>query len=423
MQVVDPMRFLHLADLHLDTSFFGRSDELRARLREAGRRALENAVEQALASRVDAVLIAGDLFDGERLSFRTERFLLRALGRLLDAGVTVVYATGNHDPGGTTGPASRIPWPEAVHLIPDPQHRQVPIYRGDALVGRVTGAGHDSPRVADDLSLGFPTPQGDVPEVALLHTQVAGAAGSGDHDRYAPSGLDHLRSAGYDYWALGHIHQRQSLSRDPAIEYAGNTQGRHPGETGPRGGLLVEVERGLPPRIEFVELGAIRWETMVLDDLVDLVSRDAILDRLAETWSARRRTDPGLQGAEWILRVELSGATALHEQLHREEDLHEMGAELAGILGLLDVEVRNRGLHPPLDPGRHMKRVDVLGEALRLGLALSGEDGPPPSQLLEITRAELTGAPEDPEELDPYLRRLLAGQLPTILDLLLEEER
>ena len=92
------MRILHLADVHLDTSFQGRSSRIRTRLRGATREAFRNAVELALDAEVHAVVIAGDLFDGDLLSFPTERFLLDQAHRLGDNGITMVYATGNHDP-------------------------------------------------------------------------------------------------------------------------------------------------------------------------------------------------------------------------------------------------------------------------------------------------------------------------------------
>ena len=95
------MRFLHLADVHLDTPFAGRSDGVRRRLQEASREALNRAVSCALAERVHAVLLAGDLFDGERLSFQTERFLLEELARLAEARrpVRVRYGKPRSGPG------------------------------------------------------------------------------------------------------------------------------------------------------------------------------------------------------------------------------------------------------------------------------------------------------------------------------------
>src|SRR5690606_17712379 len=121
------MRFLHLADVHLDTPFAGRSDAVRRRLREASREALARAVGCAIAEGVHAVLIAGDLFDGDRLSFRTERFLLDELRRLDEAGIPVVYATGNHDPGRDAYRTRPLAWPANVHVVADGAPRTLTI--------------------------------------------------------------------------------------------------------------------------------------------------------------------------------------------------------------------------------------------------------------------------------------------------------
>ena len=414
------MKFLHLADLHLDTSFASRSAPVRQRLRDATRRALQAAVEVAVREEVDAVLIAGDLFDGERLSFHTERYLAHTLGELTEQGIQVIYATGNHDPGGTSGPASRIDWPEGMTLMGDPEPRQVDIHRDGTLVGRVTGAGHATTRESDDLSARFPGPRGDVPEVALLHTQVVGARGEGDHHRYAPSERDRLRSAGYDYWALGHIHQRQAVSIDPAIYYAGSLQGRDPGEDGPRGGLLVQLSPVAPPRVEFVELAPIRWETLELDDLAAASTFDALAGRIRRAWSEVRASDPGLPGAQWLLRVVLQGPCPLHRELAASDDRAELARELEASLDLLDVEIRAEGVRPPLDPASHMDRSDLLGEALRLVAALQDPHGPSPSATLELEAGELAGF--DGDDPDPYLRELLEGELPTLLGALLSDD-
>ena len=110
-----PFRFIHIADVHLDTPFASRSEALRERLREAAREAFRRAADLAISQKVDAFLIAGDLFDGDRLSFATERFLLQQLDRLHEGGVSVYYACGNHDPGGAR--IDGMPWPPGVHDI------------------------------------------------------------------------------------------------------------------------------------------------------------------------------------------------------------------------------------------------------------------------------------------------------------------
>ena len=136
------MRFLHLADLHLDAAFQSRSRAVREKLRKAARAAFSSAAEEALARHADAVLIAGDLFDGERISVQTERFLVETLSGLVAGGVQVVYATGNHDPGGTFGAVQRLPWQDQVTVVDSPDPVRVEILRNGDPVGYVTAAGH-----------------------------------------------------------------------------------------------------------------------------------------------------------------------------------------------------------------------------------------------------------------------------------------
>ena len=171
------MRALHLADVHLDTPFAGRSERLRRRLRSASRAALSAAVDCALAERVHVVLIAGDLFDGERLSLGTELFLLDELARLSEAEIRVVYATGNHDWGRSRRPRE-VAWPPNVTVVDTPDPRRIPIEARDGqLLGFVTAAGHASARETADLSSAFQPPPGELPEIAVLHSQVVGATG------------------------------------------------------------------------------------------------------------------------------------------------------------------------------------------------------------------------------------------------------
>lgn len=413
------MRFLHLADLHLDTPFAGRTEGLRDRLRHAGREALTAAVSVALEAEVDAVLIAGDLLDGEHLSWATERHLLAELARLGEAGVPVIYATGNHDPGVRGGTVLRIPWPDNVRLIASPEPVRVEVERDGRPVGVVTGAGHDGPRVGRDLSRGFPSPEGPLPQIGLLHTQVGGAAGEGDHHRYAPSERARLARSGHHYWALGHIHLRQELEEAPGIHYPGNLIGRSPRETGAKGGLLVDLADPGLPRVEFVELAPVRWERLPVGGLERVERIDALVRRSQEAWREARAGDPGRSGTEWLVRVELTGPSPLHRTLAAGENREELSEELAARLDLLDVEIRTGGLRPPVQVEPHVERQDVLGEALRLARSLAEADDP--AAELELGPEELAGF--DPSLHGPpaeYVRSLLEGAQESIADALLE---
>lgn len=413
------MRFLHLADVHLDTLFAGRGEEVRRRLRDASREALRRGFDRARRERVDAVLVAGDLFDGTRLSLATERFLGTEVAALAEAGIPLVYVTGNHDPGTLFGPGpgahGRLPWLERVHLLDGPEPRTVEVRREGRLVGTVTGAGHATNREERDLSRGLRPPGGTgVPAVALLHTQVGGAGGEEAHDRYAPSDLSHLRMAGFDYWALGHIHLRQVLESFPGIHYPGNVQGRSPRERGPKGGLLVEIaSAGAPPDVTFVELASVRWETIVVDDLSDSAHGELLVRRVLERWRRARTSDPGLPGTEWMVRVELQGPSPLHGVLRDPSERAALAEDLAPRLGALEVEVRTGTLRAALDLAPALERQDAAGAALRMVRNLVSPGGPSPSELLAVGTGDLAGipdvAPGDGAALDAYLRSLLEG--------------
>ncbi|MEX2473357.1 MAG: metallophosphoesterase [Gemmatimonadota bacterium] len=413
------MRFLHVADVHLDTSFAGRSEAVRRRLREASREAFRRAVDVALQEEVDAVLIAGDLFDGDRLSFETERFLLDQVGRLGDHGITVVYATGNHDPGSVAGGPRALPWPPNVVTATDATPKRVVIAgRGGGTAGYVNTIGHETAREERDLSRLLPRPEGERPEVGLLHTQVHASAGAEQHGAYAPSDLAFLRRAGYDYWALGHIHLPQELSTDPPVWYSGSLQGRTHGEQGDHGALLVDLGDRHAPVVSFRPLASVRWETVRVGDLDAVRSLDALVGHVAAVWRDTRASDPGAPGTEWMIRVELAGPCPLWSELQRDEDVGTLVTELRDLLGVLDVTVSAAGVHPVIALDEHRTRRDVLGEALRLAQRL--RDGS--ATLPDVVADDLAGAPgASREAVDDYVRSLLDGVDGEIAARLLED--
>lgn len=413
------MRFLHVADVHLDTSFAGRSESVRRRLRDASHEAFTRAVDVALESDVDAVLIAGDLFDGERLSFQTERFLLEQVARLGDQGITVVYATGNHDPGSSSGGPRVLQWPPNVVTATDATPRRIEIAaRTGGTAGYVSAIGHDSALEERDLSRLLPRPEGVLPEVGLLHTQVQTSAGADGHGRYAPSDLSYLRRAGYDYWALGHIHVPQELSADPPIWYSGSLQGRSHGEQGERGAVLVDLSDRGAPVVSFRPLASVRWETLPIGGLDAVASFDGLVGHVAATWQRTRASDPGIPGTEWMVRLALTGPCPLWSELQSEEGRDTLGAEVRDVLGVLDVVVAGEGIHPVIALDEHRGRTDVLGEALRLVAEVrSGR-----ATLPDVLADDLAGAAGASQEaVAAYVRELLEGMDGPLAARLLDE--
>lgn len=400
------MRFLHVADVHLDTSFSGRSEAVRRRLREASREAFRRAVELAIQEEVHAFLVAGDLFDGERLSFQTERFLLEQARRLGDHGITVVYATGNHDPGHPAAGPRSLAWPDHVEVVDDRTPRRVSIHdAGGRPVGRVTAVGHRTAREHEDLSRLLPPPGEELPEVALLHTQVHASRGSEAHHAYAPSELSRLVRSGYDYWALGHVHVRQVLSQDPPVVYAGSLQGKSHAETGPRGATLVDLTDRSAPLVAFRPLAPVRWETVRVDGLDDVESLDALVRLVAAAWR-RRREEEGEAPVDWMVRVVLDGPCPLWRELRRAGDREVVAREVAGTLDALEVTVRADRVHPVVPVEEHRRRVDVLGASLRLLERIRRGD----AVLETLDAEELAGAPgQDRQSVERWVRGLLDG--------------
>jgi len=415
------MRFVHVADVHLDTSFAGRSEGVRKRLRDASRDAFQRAVDLAIREDVHALLIAGDLFDGERLSFRTERFLIDEARRLADHGVTVVYATGNHDPGSpAAGGPRQLAWPTNVLVAAGatPQRFLVSDAAGRP-VGYVTAVGHATDAETRDLSRLLPRPTGALPEVGLLHTQVHSSLGADRHHPYAPSDLTFLLRAGYDYWALGHVHERQMLADDPPIWYSGSLQGRTHADRGERGALLVDLSDRDAPAVSFRPLAPVRWETLEVDRLEGVASLDDLERHVQLTWTATRESDPGAGAVEWMVRVVLSGPCLLWSELRIEEDRDLLARELAELLGALEVSIVADTVHPVMSLEEHRARVDVLGASLRLAGAIrSGE-----ARLSGLGAGDLVGfASDDPGGVAGYVRGLLDGIEGEIAARLLEDD-
>ena len=244
----------------------------------------------------------------------------------------------------------------------------------------------------------------------LLHADVGGVQGAADDEAgnvYAPAALSDL-DPGYAYWALGHIHQRQRLREDSPAWYPGNLEGRNFGETGAKGALVVELNPPEAPRVRFQPLAPVRWEELPSPDLrsADTVT---ILQGLIRADFERLRESDGnvLPDQEWILRVNLAGPCPLVDVLRRADERNELAEDLCTALGVLDIEVRDAGLYPPIDPARYVGQQHVLGEALEL-VNLARVDNSILARLAPEELALADGYPDGPERL-AYLRELLDG--------------
>ena len=404
--MTEPFRFLHLADLHLDTAFRGRSDEVREALRRATREAFEAAVATAIERDAHAVLLAGDVFDSDVLTFATESFLLDGCRRLEEAGIAVVYCTGNHDPGGASHRVRALDWPANVHLVHSATPATITIPDGNGEpVGRVVSAGFAKREQYTNLAAKFPAMDGGLPTVGLVHTQVEGADAGDAHTPYAPSSRTDFEKPGYHYWALGHIHKRQQVFPDLPVHYPGNLQGRHPREPGPKGGNWVEIPPMGLARVEFVPFAPLAWQTVEV--------RDPAGDSLDALLTALVGQVPAAEADRRLVRLELTGASPLADELARADNRAELEAQLTARLDALDVEIRAGELHRPVDVAELRATPSPLATALDLReQALTDDD------LLDhlLPDSLSPSAPPDSEARRAYLRELLADLEPTLIE-------
>ncbi len=399
-------RFLHLADLHLETSFGGRA-ATRERLRRATLEAFANAVDYAIDHQLHAVLAAGDLYDDPVLSLQTEFAIQREVQRLDEAGIWFLAACGNHDPGGPRHRSSRLGLEtdaagvrrERVHVFRDREPQPVTVTdRDGAPVGVVVGAGHPSDAESENLAANFPSLATQLPLVGLLHTHVESTPAASQHDRYAPSGQRDFERAGYSYWALGHIHTRQCAVPGQPVYYPGNLQGRNPRETGEKGGLVVEARAGVPAEPEFVSFAPVRWEHVLVDQISDRESIRALVAQLTETVTAL-----AANAGELIVRIDLAGKTALAPTLRRSEEREDIEEELQATTGALEIQLRNAGLVRPIDRRALRESPSAIAQALEL-IERAAED----DALLAELAPDRLAADVDAGERIAYLQALLA---------------
>ncbi|EHH67673.1 metallophosphoesterase family protein [Gluconobacter morbifer] len=354
-------RFLHAADIHLDSPLrgLGRYEGLPVdEIRGATRRALDRLVETALERDVAFVILAGDLYDGTWQDVGTGLYMLRALSRLAQAGIRVITLSGNHDAQSVI--ARELPLPEGIDHFPYDHPRTIVL---EGLKVALHGQSFRDRHVKKDMTAAYPAPLPGYFNIGVLHTSLSGY---GEHETYAPCSIEALSAKGYDYWALGHVHARQTVCEHPWVVFPGVLQGRHARETGPCGAMMVAVEDRAVRSVDFVECDVVRWEhlTLPLDVVEDMDGLTVLLRRKMEALQDQAA------GRTVVVRVILTGRTALHDRLCASVQWHDeirgIAISLSGSAGQIAVEKimdRTSPLRRPADQA-NTEELDAALEGL-----------------------------------------------------------
>ncbi|MEQ1715659.1 MAG: DNA repair exonuclease [Hyphomicrobium sp.] len=301
--------FVHAADLHLGSPLLGlalKDEELACRFAAASRRAFTDLVTHAIDEKVSFLILAGDIYDGELKDASVALFFNREVARLHRAGIPVYIVKGNHDAESVV--TKSVTLPENVLVFPTAKSTT---FRIDDLKVALHGRSFPDRSVSDNYAITYPTPVPGWFNIGVLHTSCDGRPG---HATYAPCTVQDLIARGYQYWALGHVHEHEILLRDPLIVFPGNLQGRSIRECGPKGACIIQVSDGQVDKIEHVAFDHARFGNLSvpLDNIdTEAAALSAISHELAKVAASA-------DGRMLALRVTLRGATPLHHAFNAD---------------------------------------------------------------------------------------------------------
>jgi DNA repair protein SbcD/Mre11 len=353
-------RFVHAADLHLDTPFamMGRvAPAIAERLRDASLEAFDALVRMAIDREAAFAIFAGDIYDRADRGVRAQLRFLRGVEKLGERGIRVFVAHGNHDPLDGWSVGARLP--DNLVVFGSDEVETHTVMNGGEPLAQLYGISYGRRDVTENLALRFRRGDGTGLHIGVLHCN---AGSQPEYASYSPCSIADLNRAGMDYWALGHIHQYGLLAeRRPCIVYPGSLQAGKSNEIGPRGAVLVEVAEGAVERVDFVPLDCVRFARAALDisggvDLPDL--RKAILNCATG------------EGLDQVLIITLSGRGPLHGDLRRRGTVDDLLRDVRDELGIASPFVWIDRIvdqtRPELDREAIRSRGDFSAELMRL---------------------------------------------------------
>lgn len=254
------MKFIHTGDLHLDSPFRGLQEippSLWQKIHDSTFNAFKQIVDEAIALKVDFMLITGDIYDREQHSIMAEHFFAEQCRRLENNRISVLMLYGNHD---YQLVSENNLLPDNVYVFPNQVTTKIVKLETNETVA-ISGFSYDQRWINDDQINRYPDRKNVTWHIGMIHGAMKQIPG---HDHYAPFTINELQRKAYDYWALGHIHKHEVIAPVPPIVYCGTPQGRNKNEDGHHGYYLVESKNGkLVPTFKTTDI--IQWQQVVIN--------------------------------------------------------------------------------------------------------------------------------------------------------------
>lgn len=403
------MKFIHAADIHLDSPLNGLSaypDAPVEQLRSATRDAFTALVDRAIAEEVDFMVIAGDLYDGSWRDFNTGIYFAKEMGRLKRVGIHVYVLFGNHD--AESEMTKKLELPDNVHTF-GPNKPQT--FKVDGLAVSLHGQSFKQRDVTTNLATGYPAPTAGHFNIGVLHTALEGYK---THPYYAPCTAAELHAKGYDYWALGHVHEFQQWVGASTIVFPGNLQGRSVRELGRKGAVMVSTDEAGTIAVERIFIDVLRWEHLAVD-ASDCETLEDVVRKTGQQLESLLGTDSEVPRAA---RITIQGKTKAHGKLFGLESQlrHEVLAQIAAIgnerLWLEKVRIATETV---VDVANLHERMDAFTD-LQTIFEEAGTDVEFIKELKDALAPFAGKASFDLQPLVPFIEQIRTGDLKELID-------
>ena len=427
-----PLRILATADIHI-----GRRPSKVLNSADAGRfscaRMWEAIVQRAVEESVDLVLLAGDVVEHDNRFFEATGPFEAGLAKLAAAGIDTYAVAGNHDHDVFSRIVDTVRSGRLHFLGRGGRWEEAIVDKDGRPALRIHGWSfpnthvHQSPLADYDLHS-----TDDLPTLGLLHADLD-APGS----RYAPVTRAELSSTPVTIWVLGHVHAPRYLeaTTGPPILYPGSPQAMDPGETGPHGPWLIEIQAPHQVSATLLQMSKVRYDAVEID-LSGITSEDEFQSRVVTRINQhlKETTTPG-DPLEYIsLRLEFSGRTMLCSQLEdfSRQLIETFQPRLGDVAATIDTATNNT--LPAIDLAELADKHDPPGVLARALEALES-DQPDETvanlvhsthrKMLEVHDAVAYGGPiqQDQRPDREAARQQLIRQARLLLDRLLTREQ